>query len=114
DLLAVLVERAGRLVPKNELITLVWPGLVVEENNLQVQVSTLRKLLGQDALGGERACPGRGGRGAGAAARTHQSAPAPALAVRPRAGPGRDQGAAARARRRDDRRRGRHRQDPRR
>ena len=57
DLLAVLVERAGRLVAKNELITRVWPGLVVEENNLQVQVSTLRKLLGQDALA---TIPGRG------------------------------------------------------
>ena len=57
DLLAVLVERAGRLVAKNELITLVWPGLVVEENNLQVQVSTLRKLLGPDAL---VTIPGRG------------------------------------------------------
>ncbi len=57
DLLAALVERAGRLVGKNELLTLVWPGLVVEENNLQVQVSTLRKLLGQDALA---TIPGRG------------------------------------------------------
>jgi predicted ATPase len=53
----VLVERAGRLVTKSELITLVWPGLVVEENNLQVQISTLRKLLGQSALA---TIPGRG------------------------------------------------------
>ena len=53
----VLVERAGRLVPKNELITLVWPGLVVEENNLQVQVSTLRKLLGKARCA---TIPGRG------------------------------------------------------
>jgi DNA-binding winged helix-turn-helix (wHTH) protein len=34
DLLVVLVERAGELVAKNDLLTLVWPGLVVEENNL--------------------------------------------------------------------------------
>lgn len=42
---------------KNELLTLVWPGLVVEENNLQVQVSALRKLLGPSALA---TIPGRG------------------------------------------------------
>ena len=50
DLLVALVARAGRLVTKNELLDLVWPGLVVEENNLQVQISALRKLLGPSAL----------------------------------------------------------------
>jgi len=57
DLLVALVERAGRLVPKAELLDLVWPGLVVEENNLQVQVSALRKILGPDAI---TTVPGRG------------------------------------------------------
>lgn len=57
DLLVVLVERAGRLVSKNELLTLVWSGLVVEENNLQVQISALRRLLGPGALA---TIPGRG------------------------------------------------------
>jgi hypothetical protein len=38
------------LVTKEELLDLAWPGLVVEENNLQVQVSTLRKILGTDAI----------------------------------------------------------------
>ena len=57
DLLAALVDRAGQLVAKNDLLTLVWPGLVVEENNLQVQISTLRKVLGQSALS---TIPGRG------------------------------------------------------
>ena len=33
-----------------QLLERVWPGLIVEENNLQVQVSALRKLLGQDAI----------------------------------------------------------------
>ena len=42
---------------KNDLLTLVWPGVVVEENNLQVQVSSLRKLLGPSALA---TIPGRG------------------------------------------------------
>ena len=57
DLLTTLVARAGDLVTKRELLALVWPGLVVEENNLQVQVSTLRKLLGASALA---TIPGRG------------------------------------------------------
>jgi DNA-binding winged helix-turn-helix (wHTH) protein len=37
-------------VSKGELLDLVWPGLVVEENNLQVHISTLRKLLGRSDL----------------------------------------------------------------
>jgi predicted ATPase/DNA-binding winged helix-turn-helix (wHTH) protein len=50
DVLSVLVERAGQLVTKDQLLGLVWPGVVVEENNLQVQVSTLRKILGTTAI----------------------------------------------------------------
>ncbi len=50
DLLVALVERAGQVVSKLELLDLVWPGLVVEENNLQVQISTLRKILGPNAI----------------------------------------------------------------
>jgi predicted ATPase/DNA-binding winged helix-turn-helix (wHTH) protein len=50
DLLLALVERRERLVTKNELLQVVWPGLVVEENNLQVQISALRKLLGANAI----------------------------------------------------------------
>lgn len=50
DLLVVLVAHAGRLVSKNELLNLVWSGLVVEENNLQVQISALRKVLGVQAI----------------------------------------------------------------
>jgi TolB-like protein len=57
DVLLALVERRDRLVTKNELLDLVWPGLVVEENNLQVQVSALRKILGQEAI---ETIPGRG------------------------------------------------------
>ncbi len=57
DLLVVLVAHAGRLMSKNELLSLVWSGLVVEENNLQVQISALRKLLGPSALA---TIPGRG------------------------------------------------------
>lgn len=57
DLLLVLIEHRDRVVSKNELLDLVWPGLVVEENNLQVQVSTLRKILGPKAIS---TVPGRG------------------------------------------------------
>jgi len=57
DLLEVLFTRRDRVVSKDELLDLVWPGAVVEENNLQVQVSTLRKVLGRDAIA---TIPGRG------------------------------------------------------
>src|SRR5258708_4384914 len=57
DLLVALSDRPGRLVSKDDLFATVWPGLVVEENNLQVQVSTLRKILGPSALA---TIPGRG------------------------------------------------------
>ena len=57
DLLVALAERPGTLITKDDLLATVWQGLVVEENNLQVQVSTLRKILGQSALA---TIPGRG------------------------------------------------------
>lgn len=50
DVLALLAARHPDLVGKAELMNSVWPGLVVEENNLQVQVSLLRKILGRDAI----------------------------------------------------------------
>ncbi len=50
DVLCVLAERAGHTVTKSELFDRVWPNLVVEENNLQVHVSTLRKLLGAGSI----------------------------------------------------------------
>ena len=57
DVLHCLVENSERIVAKYELIDRVWPGLVVTENNLSVQVSTLRRLLGAQALVN---VPGRG------------------------------------------------------
>jgi len=57
DMLLALVERRERVVDKHELMDLVWPRLVVEENNLQVQVLALRKLLGHGAIS---TVPGRG------------------------------------------------------
>lgn len=57
DVLLALVERRDRIVSKDELLKLVWPNLIVEENNLQVHVSSLRKLLGPQAIA---TVPGRG------------------------------------------------------
>ena len=48
DLLLVLLEADGSLVSKEALISRVWPGIVVSEENLKVQVSALRKALGED------------------------------------------------------------------
>ena len=50
DLLLVLLEHRERVLGKDELLALVWPGVVVEENNLTVQISALRKLFGADAI----------------------------------------------------------------
>ena len=50
DLLAALVDRAGHLLTKDELLDQVWPKMVVEEAALHLQVSALRKVLGADAI----------------------------------------------------------------
>ena len=50
DLLLALAERRGQLVSKQELLDIVWPGLVVEEHNIAAQMSTLRKLLGAEVI----------------------------------------------------------------
>jgi DNA-binding winged helix-turn-helix (wHTH) protein len=48
DILMVLTEARGALVTKDEIMARVWPDTVVEENNLVVQISALRKALGED------------------------------------------------------------------
>ena len=48
EVLLVLIEAAGELVTKEQLLARVWPGSVVEESNIQVQISALRKALGED------------------------------------------------------------------
>lgn len=45
DLLVALVQRAGHVVSRNELLDTVWRGLVVEDNNVAMQVTALRKVL---------------------------------------------------------------------
>ena len=48
DLLLVLLEADGSLLTKNELLSRVWPGVVVAEENLKCQIFALRKALGDD------------------------------------------------------------------
>ncbi len=47
DTLVVLVQNHGRLVRKDELMRAVWGDTIVEENNLDQNISVLRKALGQ-------------------------------------------------------------------
>src|SRR5215208_4434583 len=46
DLLLVLIEESGKTVEKDELLEKVWPGTAVEENNLNQNITALRKSLG--------------------------------------------------------------------
>ena len=47
DTLRVLVEHAGRLLTKDELMRSIWPDSVVEENNLNHNISVLRRAVGE-------------------------------------------------------------------
>ena len=62
DILVFLVERAGRVVSKTELIAAAWPDVTVEEGALRVHMSTVRKALGDGATGVRyvTTIPGRG------------------------------------------------------
>ncbi len=57
NVLAALAVAGGQILSKDALLAVVWPGREVEENNLQVQISTLRKLLGEGWI---FTIPGRG------------------------------------------------------
>src|SRR6185503_8205791 len=48
DLLLFLVERRGELIDKEDLMKEVWRDTIVEENNITVSMSMLRKTLGED------------------------------------------------------------------
>jgi len=62
DILWVLASAGGAVVSKDELMSRVWPGVVVEENNLQVHIRALRRVIEEDQDG--ESCivtvPGRG------------------------------------------------------
>jgi len=51
ETLLVLVERAGHIVEKEELLEKVWPGVFIEEGNLARHIFNLRQLLGDTADG---------------------------------------------------------------
>lgn len=57
DLLSMLIEGRDRVLSKSELLAGAWGGRIVEENNLTVQISALRKVLGEGAI---VTVPGRG------------------------------------------------------
>ena len=48
DLLLALLEAPGAVVGKNELLSRIWPGRIVEENRLQNEISALRRAFGAD------------------------------------------------------------------
>jgi non-specific serine/threonine protein kinase len=79
---AVLVQSAGELVTKDELMARVWPGAVVEENTLQVHISAVRKALGTDRETVKTSF-GRGYRLVGNWTVRKQSTPADPLALDP-------------------------------
>jgi DNA-binding winged helix-turn-helix (wHTH) protein len=62
DILCVLASGKGEIVSKDELMRRVWPDVAVEEGNIQVHVSALRKALeiGKDAQTYVVTVPGRG------------------------------------------------------
>ena len=73
DVLHALGAAKGDVVSKTELLAQVWPGMVVGENNLQVQISLLRKTLQEDTSGDSYlvTVPGRGYRLVGDSRRSH-------------------------------------------
>jgi DNA-binding winged helix-turn-helix (wHTH) protein len=52
DLLGVLVERPGDLISRDAIIAAVWPSMVVADNNLNMQIAALRRVLDQSRTGG--------------------------------------------------------------
>jgi TolB-like protein len=86
DILSVLVERAGDLVSRDDLIEAVWPGTAVEDSNLNVQVAALRRILDDGRAGSSciQTVSGRGYRFVGPVTRVEPAAP-PASAGQPHA-----------------------------
>ena len=83
DVLCVLAAARGETVSKDTLLTRVWPNVVVEENNLQVHISALRRLLDQGNPGQTLlvTVPGRGYRLIGMTAGRNRDEPKPGPSV---------------------------------
>lgn len=83
DLLVFMVENGGRLLTKRELLESVWKDTVVEEANLSFQISTLRKLLGEDGGAWIEAVPKYGYRFLAPVKRSAATAKQELVAVQP-------------------------------
>jgi TolB-like protein/DNA-binding winged helix-turn-helix (wHTH) protein/Tfp pilus assembly protein PilF len=92
DILVLLVEHRGRVVTKDEIMAAVWRGMIVEENNLAVQISALRRALADGEAGTQfiLTVPGQGYRFVGrlcdrdaeaAQAVVNLASPLPAIAI---------------------------------
>jgi DNA-binding winged helix-turn-helix (wHTH) protein len=53
QVLSLLIERKGEIISKDVLSKKVWNGSFVEDNNLTVTITAIRKVLGDDARGSE-------------------------------------------------------------
>ena len=93
DIIAKLLERPDEVVGKTELFDAVWPGMVVEENTLQVHISALRKALDAGMImtvhgrgykyAGPRPVPAQAADDASEAAGEMPMPPKPSIAVLP-------------------------------
>ncbi len=79
EILVVLVERAGSIVKKHELMARVWPDVIVEQGTLRVHIAALRKALGdgQDGMRYVENVTGHGYRFVAALRRVEEPTPAP-------------------------------------
>jgi len=84
DILGILIERAGEVVSKDEIVAAVWPGTMVEDSNLTVQISALRRALEHGRPNGRciQTVPGRGYRFAAPVTPAAAGAPPVASAMR--------------------------------
>jgi predicted ATPase/DNA-binding winged helix-turn-helix (wHTH) protein len=85
DILIALAERAGEVVPHQELISTVWPGVTVENVNLRSQIAAIRKALG-DRREGTRYVSNVSGRGyclVAPVTRSSAGQPAPVSGITP-------------------------------
>jgi adenylate cyclase len=62
EILHLLLQRHGEVVSRNEIVAAVWPHMAIEENNLTVQISALRRVLddGRSSRSCIQTVPGRG------------------------------------------------------
>jgi len=89
DLLLYLVEMRGQLVVKEDLMREIWPDSIVEENNITVSMSILRKTLGDDQLTHQfiETVPRRGYRFLAEVTEVPAEKPAASVARRPKTEP---------------------------